>query len=468
MSDNTHTQLVVIGAGPGGYAAAFHAADLGLEVTLVDKDVKPGGVCLFRGCIPSKALLHAAEVIQHAKEAATFGVNFDDPRVDIRKLAGWKDDVVKKLTDGLAFLAKKRKVTFVQGTAAFVGENALRVDSSEGPRTLEFDNAIIATGSSPVKLPFLPESGKIMDSTDALELKDIPGKLLVIGGGYIGLELGHVYATLGSKVTVAEMMPELLPGADQELVGVLKKRLSKEFEAIRLKTKASEVKETDNGLVVTFEDEKGDKSNDTFDKILIAVGRKPNSSNLGLDGLPVEITQKGFIVTDEQRRTGVASIFAIGDVAGEPMLAHKATYEGKIAAEVCAGKKSAYDAQAVPAVIFTDPEIAWCGMTEVSAEERNLETTTCIFPWAASGRSLTLGRREGMTKLLFEKKSGRILGGGIVGNGAGELIGELVHAIEMGSTATDLAMTIHPHPTLSETIMEAAEMFEGKAISFFK
>ncbi len=463
------TQVVVIGAGPGGYAAAFRAADLGLQVTLVDSESNPGGVCLYKGCIPSKALLHAAKVISESREAKSFGLHFEEPKINLDELRSWKNDIIKKLTGGLGQLAKQRKVRFVTGLASFLSPQILRVLKKEGEEEhIQFESAIVATGSHPISVSDWPiDSPKLLNSTTALDLTDIPKRLLVVGGGYIGLELGSVYAALGSQVSVVEMAPGLLAGADSDLVAPLKKLLDHLFENIFLKTRVENMKDTPQGMLVSMSaDDK--KFEETFDKVLVSIGRKPNSVGLGLKEAGVEVDAKGFIKVNEQRRTASPSIYAIGDVAGEPMLAHKATHEGCVAAEAIAGHKAVFDPQAIPAVIFTDPEIAWCGLTENEAKAKGIEVKVSKFPWAASGRSLTLGRTEGLTKLIIDSSSERILGVGLVGPGAGDLIAEGVLAIEMGSTAMDMALTIHPHPTLSETYMEAAEMFYGKSIHIYK
>ena len=460
------TDVVVIGAGPGGYAAAFHAADLGLQVTLVDTREKPGGVCLNVGCIPSKALLHAAEVIDEARHSKDFGISFAEPVIDLERLRSWKDKIVSQLTGGLGQLGKKRGVEYVQAKVRFEDTGTLALEDG-GPGILKFQRAIIATGSRPTVIPGLDlESDRIMDSTDALELPDVPKRLLVVGGGYIGLELGTVYAALGSKVTVVEMLAGLLPGADKDLVRPLERRIRKSFEAVYTETKVVSVTETKKGLTVRFEGKTDEKQ--TFDRVLVAVGRRPNSDDLGLEKIGIEPDDAGFITVDEQCRTSQENIFAIGDVAGQPMLAHKAMREGKVAAEVLAGKRSTFDNQAIPAVVFTNPEVAWTGLTETEAKNKGIDFKVARFPWAASGRALTLGRGEGLTKMLFEPESGRILGVGIVGSNAGELIAEGNLAIEMAAVAEDLALTIHTHPTLSETVGEVADVFLGHATHLFR
>ena len=463
-------QLVVLGAGPGGYAAAFYAADLGMRVALVDEEKNPGGVCLYRGCIPSKALLHVAKVIDEAKHAGNWGVTFTEPKVDIDKLRAFKQGVVDKLTAGVGSVAKMRKVTFVQGRATLTGPTSMSVTGPGGTTELKFEHLILATGSHPTKIPTLSlDSPRMMDSTSGLEIPDVPKSLLVIGGGYIGLELGTVYATLGSKVSVVEMTPGLLPGADRDLVGVLEKRLKNLFASIMLNTKVVKVALANEGagIRVTFEGDVADKEQ-VFDRVLVAVGRRPNSKIPGLETTKVRVAANGFIETDEQRRTAEPNIFAIGDVAGEPMLAHKASHEARVAVEVIAGHKAVFEPQAIPAVVFTDPEIAWCGMTEVQAQASGIDFEVAKFPWGALGRAITIDRPDGLTKLILEKGTGRILGVGVAGSGAGELIAEGVLAIEMGATAEDLKLVIHPHPTLSETLMESAEVFFGQSTHVYK
>jgi len=464
------TQLVVIGGGPGGYVAAFHAADLGMKVTIVDPELNPGGVCLYRGCIPSKALLHAAEIIREAEHAKEIGIEFGKPKIDISKLRGWKDDVVSKLTGGIGQLAKLRKVEHIRGLATFENAGTLKIKTNEKESyKLSFENAIIATGSSPSTIPGISiDSKNVLDSTTALDLDELPGSLLVIGGGYIGLEMGTVYAALGSKVTVVEMTDEILPGADRDLAAELSKKIEKMFVKILLKTKVVGLKEEKNGIKVSFEGDNAEKKEQLFDKVLISIGRKPNSENLGLENINAETDKLGFIKIDLQRRTGESSVFAIGDVAGEPLLAHKASHEGKVAVEAIAGKKTVFEPKAVPAVVFTDPEIAWCGLTETEAKESGQDVKILKFPWRASGRAATLDRSDGLTKHIVDAKTGRILGVGIAGPRAGELITEGVLAIEMAALASDLELSIHPHPTLSETVMEAAEMFEGQSTHYYK
>ena len=470
MSSNPH--VVVVGAGPGGYAAAFYAADLGMRVTLVDPATNPGGVCLYRGCIPSKALLHVAKLIDEAKHAEAWGVTFGAPRIDLDRLRGFKEKVVNQLTGGLGQLSKQRKIAYVQGTAAFRDARTLEITSEGKPAsTLGFDYAVIATGSRPATVPGLSiDSPRVMDSTGALELPDIPKSLLVVGGGYIGLELGSVYAAVGTKVTVVEMTGGLLPGADRDLVNILAKKIEKMCEAVLLNTKVVAMKAVKDAIVVTFEGEglgEGAKER-TFDRVLVSIGRRPNGNVPGLEKTKVKVNQRGFIEVNERLQTAEPSIYAIGDVVGEPMLAHKASHEGRVAVESIAGEKVAFEPLAIPAVVFTDPELAWCGLTESEAQKQGRKIAVARFPWAASGRALTLDRSDGVTKLIIDPDTQRLLGVGIVGPGAGELIAEGVLAIEMGANATDLKMSIHPHPTLSETLMEAAEVFFGHATHVYR
>jgi dihydrolipoamide dehydrogenase len=462
------TQLVVIGGGPGGYTAAFYAADLGMKVTLVDPAVNPGGVCLYRGCIPSKALLHVAKVLSEAKHADAWGISFGAPKIDIDRLRAFKTKVVNQLTGGLGQLSKQRKVTYVRGMAAFKDAKTLEITTEDGGRSpLSFEHAIIATGSHPSQVPGLSiDSPRVMDSTGALDLPDIPKSLLVIGGGYIGLELGTVYAALGTKVTVVEMTGGLLPGADRDLVNILAKRVESICEAVLLNTRVVSMKEGKNGIAVRFESAEGRKDQ-TFDRVLVSVGRRP-SPVPGVENTGVVVNARGFVEVDEKRRTAASSIYAIGDVAGEPMLAHKAFHEARVAVEAIAGQKVAYAPLAIPAVVFTDPELAWCGLSESDAQQQKREVTVARFPWGASGRALTLDRSDGMTKLVLDPKTERVLGMGIVGPGAGELISEGVLAVEMGANATDLKLSIHPHPTLSETVMESAEVFFGHATHVYR
>jgi dihydrolipoamide dehydrogenase len=467
---NNKTHLAVIGGGPGGYAAAFLAADLGLEVTLIDPELNPGGVCLYRGCIPSKALLHAAKVIDEAREARAWGLKFSGLKIQHNRLLEWKNEVVDRLTGGLGQLVKQRKISYLQATAAFQDNRTLAVKGVDGRQSsLEFEYAIIATGSDAARLPqFELDSERLLDATAALDIKEIPKKLLVIGGGYIGLELGTVYAALGTKVTVVEMTPGLLPGADRDLVRILQKRLANRMASILLQTTVKSLKVQKNGIKATFEGRDVNQNTRIFDKVLLAVGRRPNSAGLGLSNTAIEVDDQGFIKVDVQRRTAENHIFAIGDVAGEPMLAHKASHEGRVAAEVVAGRQVSYDPAAIPAVVFTDPEIAWVGLTEKEAADRSIAHKVVRFPWAASGRAATLNRDDGLTKLIIDPQNERIIGMGIAGPGAGEMIAEGVLAIEMSANVTDVGLTIHPHPTLTETVMEAADLFHGTATHFYR
>jgi dihydrolipoamide dehydrogenase len=477
------TQVVVVGGGPGGYAAAFLAADLGLSVALVDPEVNPGGVCVYRGCIPSKALLHVAKLVEEARHAKAWGVEFGEPRIDLAKLRDFKNAVVKRLTNGTGQLARHRKVQYIQGIAEIVDPHSVRVRRADGGEaTLQFDHAILATGSVPAIPPALRvDDPRVMDSTAALDLPDVPGTLLVVGGGYIGLELGSVYATLGSSVTVVEMTPGLLPGADRDLVEILSRRVSQAMKAVLLDTRVVQMNAESGGIRVVFErdaaageravEKAGEAAaarDQLFDRVLVAVGRRPNSKIPGLDRTRVRVNDRGFIVVDDQMRTDEPSIFAIGDVVGEPMLAHKASHEGRVAVEVMAGQNVAFAPRAIPAVVFTDPELAWCGLTEAQAHKDGRKVAIARFPWAASGRAITLDRTDGLTKLVLDPETGRILGVGLVGPGAGELIAEGVVAIEMGANATDLKLSIHPHPTLSETLMESAEVFFGQATHVYR
>jgi dihydrolipoamide dehydrogenase len=470
MSKETRsTQLAVIGGGPGGYPAAFLAADLGIEATLIDMELNPGGVCLYRGCIPSKALLHVAKVISEARHAANWGVEFSTPTIDIDRLREWKDGVVKKLTGGLGQLSKQRKINYIQGRASFIDPQTLKVDNQKGAELLRFNNAVIATGSRPAEIPSLTlESPHVLDSTTALDLPGIPKTMLVIGGGYIGLELGTVYAALGTQVCVVEMTSGLMPGVDRDLVSVLSKRVEKIFHSVMLNTKVIEMKEDRDGVRVKLVGTEIKEPEQVFEKVLVCVGRRPNSNDLGLENTKAEIDSHGFIEINAQRRTAERSIYAIGDVAGEPMLAHKATHEGRVVAEVIAGHEVVFEPRAIPAVVFTDPEIAWCGLTETEAKEENRPVKIARFPWAASGRATTLDRNDGVTKLIIDPETERILGMGIVGTGAGELIAEGVLAVEMAASVSDLELSIHPHPTLSETIMESAEVFFGQSTHLYR
>jgi dihydrolipoamide dehydrogenase len=464
------TQIAVIGAGPGGYAAAFYAADRGMQVALIDPAPNPGGVCLYRGCIPSKALLHVAEVINEARHAQEWGVAFGEPAIDIERVRAFKEKVVNQLTGGLGQLSKQRKISYLQGEAAFRDARTLDISKVDGGRdTLSFEHAIVATGSRPSTIPGLSiDSPRVMDSTGALNLPDRPESLLVVGGGYIGLELGSVYAALGSKVTVVEMTDGLLPGADRDLVNILAKRVETMAAAVLLNTKVVSMKDTGSGISVAFEGSGNGPKEATFDRVLVSIGRRPNSAVPGLDRTKVQVGERGFIEVDESRRTAEPTIYAIGDVVGEPMLAHKASHEGRVAVDAIAGERVAFEPLAIPAVVFTDPEVAWCGLTENDARKQNREITVARFPWGASGRALTLDRPDGMTKLILDPQTERVLGAGIVGPGAGELISEAVVAIEMGTNATDLKMSIHPHPTLSETLMESAEVFFGHATHVYR
>ncbi len=468
MADTT-TQLLVLGAGPGGYAAAFLAADLGLQVTLVDPEPNPGGVCLYRGCIPSKALLHVAKVLTESREAADWGVTFAEPTLDYERMVAWKDEVIGKMTGGLGVLTRKRNITYVQGRGMFTGPNAVEITREDGTQeALTFDRAIVATGSTPTRIPGMPDAPKhILDSTSGLEVEPLQS-LLVVGGGYIGLELGTVYASLGTRVTVVEMMDTLLPGVDPDLVRPLAKRLDGLLAHVYLNTKAADVTVMGNQVKVIFEGSDIDPREQFFDRVLVAVGRRPNTRGLGLEKTAVEVDAKGFITVDAQRRTAEPGIYAIGDVAGEPMLAHKATHEGRTAVEAIVGHPAAFEPAAIPAVVFTDPEIAWCGLTEAQAKAAGRTVEVARFPWAASGRSTTLGRGDGVTKLVIDPETERVLGVGICGPGAGELIAEGVLAVEMATTVKDLELTIHPHPTLSETMMGAAEVFFGTPTDLYR
>lgn len=464
MSNTTiippQADLVVLGAGPGGYAAAFKAAALGLNVTLIDPEANPGGVCLHRGCIPSKALLHVAKLINETAESSDIGVTFAKPQVDLDRMRQWKNEVVSKLTGGLGQKVARMKLTYVQGTARFINADTLEVTAADGSTgEMKFDQVICATGSRPSMIPGVKTSERIYDSTGALELNDVPKSLLVVGGGYIGLELGSAYAALGSEISVVEMTGALLPGCDRDLVSQLKRRLDKQFSSIMLNTKVLELKEQKNGVAVKLEDKKGAVTTRRFTKVLIAIGRRPNTENLGLENAGIQVDGKGFVVVDGQRRTGHSKVFAIGDIAGEPMLAHKAYAEAHVAAEAAAGRSSVYDPRAIPAVVFTDPEIAWCGLTETEARAKKIKIKTAKLPWRGVGRNLTLGREDGLTKLIIDPETERVLGVAFAGAGAGELIAEGVLALEMAAVAEDLRKTIHPHPTLSETIYEAAESF---------
>lgn len=459
-SSDHHAELVVLGAGPGGYSAAFRAADLGKSVILIDRWPTLGGACLNVGCIPSKALLHLAKVIDEAEEADEMGLSFGAPKLDLDKARGWKDGVIRRLTSGIAGLAKRRKVTVLRGTGQFAGPKQIVVENDEGSQTVSFDSAIIAVGSEPARLPFLPDDPQIIDSTGALALEDVPARMLVLGGGIIGMELGQVYQRFGSEVSVVEMMPQLIPGADKDIVAPLMKRFKARFMDIMLATKVTKVEATKAGLTVTFE-----KDNEAFqqeyDKILVAVGRTPNGGKVNADQAGVYVDERGFIPVDKQMRSNISHIYAIGDVVGQPMLAHKAAHEGHVAAEVLAGHKVGFDALAIPSVAYCDPEVAWVGLTETRAKAEGIKVKKGSFPWMASGRSLSMGRDDGLTKLLFDPDTKRVLGAGIVGQGAGDLIAEIALAIEMGCDVDDIALTVHPHPTLSETVGLAAEIVAG-------
>jgi dihydrolipoamide dehydrogenase len=454
------TDLLVLGAGPGGYTAAFRAADLGLKVVLVDRRPELGGVCLNVGCIPSKALLHVAKTIDEAAAMAAHGVSFGAPAIELAAIRKWKDGVVRRLTTGLAGLARQRKVAVVRGEGVFTSANTVRVETAEGTRVVRFAKAIIAAGSEPVAPGFIPADPRIWDSTDALELRFVPKRMLVLGGGIIGLEMATVYHSLGAGITVIEMMDQLMPGADADIVAPLAKRIGKSYDKILLKTKATAVKAEPDGLVVTYEGEGGSKT-ESFDAMLVSVGRRPNGKLIGAEAAGVTVDERGFVAVDREMRTNVHHIFAIGDIVGQPMLAHKGSHEGKVAAEVASGHKSAFDARAIPSVAYTDPEVAWAGVTESEARAQGLKFGKAVFPWAASGRSLSLGRDEGLTKTLWDEETQRLIGCGIVGPNAGDLIAEAALAIEMGSEAEDIGLTVHPHPTLSETFAFSAEAFAG-------
>lgn len=461
------TRVAVLGAGPGGYPAAFLAAERGFEVTLIDERPQPGGVCLYSGCIPSKALLHAAELLRDARGAETMGIAFGEPQIDLDKLRAWKDkDVVGKMTSGLGQIAKARKVRYVQGRGRFASANTLRVAADNEVTDVEFDYAIVATGSIPaIPEPLRIESERVWDSTVALQLPEIPERLLVIGGGYIGLEMATVYTALGSKVTVVEMTGSLLPGADPDLVKLLAASIKERVDGVLLNTRVVELKETKSGIEASLS---GNDANETrgYDRVLIATGRRPNSANIDLEDVHIAVDGRGFVEVDQQRRTSLGSVFAVGDVAGEPMLAHKATHEARVAVEAIAGEPVAWEPAAIPAVVYTDPEVAWCGLTETEASARGIEVQVTRFPWTASGRATTMGHPQGVTKLIVEPGTDRILGVGIAGRGAGELIAEGTLAVEMGARLDDLRLTIHPHPTLSETAMEAAELYFGMSPHF--
>ncbi|MBP6365747.1 MAG: dihydrolipoyl dehydrogenase [Nitrosomonas sp.] len=456
-----HAEVVVLGAGPGGYTAAFRAADLGKKVVLIERYATLGGVCLNVGCIPSKALLHAAKVITEAEDVESHGIVFGKPQIDINKLRTWKESVIGKLTKGLKALAKQRKVEVVHGTGKFITPHLIQVETADGQKTISFDHCIIAAGSSVARIPGFPyDDPRLIDSTGALQLQDVPEHLLIIGGGIIGLEMATVYSALGSKISVVEWMDQLIPGADPDLVKPLHRRIKKRYEAIYLKTKVTRIEANESGLTVTFEGENAPETQ-TYDRILMAVGRRPNGRNIGAENIGIHVDERGFIPVDQQLRTNLPHIFAIGDIVGEPMLAHKATYEGKLAAEIIAGHKAIFDARTIPSVAYTDPEIAWMGLTEKDAIKQGIDYEKTSFPWAASGRAISMAREEGLTQLLLDKQTRRILGAGMVGINAGELIAETVLALEMGADMEDISLTIHPHPTLSETVLFAAEMAEG-------
>jgi dihydrolipoamide dehydrogenase len=454
------TQLVVLGAGPGGYSAAFRAADLGIDTIIIDARETLGGVCLNVGCIPSKALLHVAKVMQEAKHLSAHGVTFGEPTIDLDKIRSWKDSVVEQLTKGLTGMSKMRKVKHVQGYGKFTGPNTIEVEGKDGKTTITFENAIIAAGSEPVSLPFVPKDERVIDSTGALEMRDIPGKMLVLGGGIIGLEMGTVYHALGSKIDVVEFLDQLMPAADKDIVKMYMKTIKNKFNTM-LETKVTGIEAKDDGLYVTFEGKQAPAEPVRYDRVLVAVGRKPNGSLVAAEKAGVTVTDRGFIDVDKQMRTNVSNIFAIGDLVGQPMLAHKASHEGHVAAEVVAGKKHYFDPKCIPSVAYTEPEVAWVGVTEKEAIEQGLNYEVATFPWAASGRAIACAATDGLTKMIFEKDTGRVIGGAIVGTNAGEMLGEIGLAIEMGADAEDIALTIHAHPTLNESIGLAAELFEG-------
>lgn len=470
MSEALKTQVAVVGGGPGGYAAAFVAADLDLDVTLIDLEKNPGGVCLYRGCIPSKALLHCAKVLKDAEEAADWGIHFEKPDIDLAQMRTQKDVVVEKLTGGLGQLTKARKIRYLRGRAAYQDSTTLKVTADTGEeQVVTCEQSILAAGSRPTTLPnLLVDSPRMMNSTRALEIEDLPKTLLVIGGGYIGLELGSVYATLGSKVTLVEMTPAFLPGVDEDLREILAERVGGLFQNKYFNTRVEKIAEEKDGLKVTFRTGDDEVFEETFEKVLTCIGRTPNSSGLGLNTTGVEIDDRGFVKVDPQRRTTDPAIFAIGDITGQPMLAHKASHEGRVAAEVIAGHNVVFEPRAIPAVVFTDPELAWCGLTETQARNEERAVEVARFPWGASGRAATLNRPEGLTKLITEPETGKVIGVGIVGTGAGELISQGVLAIEMGATAEDIGLSIHPHPTLSETVMESADMIFGQSVHMLR
>lgn len=461
MTSTKHAEVVVLGSGPGGYSAAFRAADLGKRVILIERYDTLGGVCLNVGCIPSKALLHVAKVIDDAKDMSAHGVVFGDPTIDLNKIRAYKNQTIKKLTGGLAMMAKQRKVETVVGYGEFVDSKKIMVTNGDEQTEVTFDNCIVAAGSLPVKLPFIPEDPRVLDSTSALNIEHTDCEMLVLGGGIIGLEMATVYSTLGARISIVEMMDQIIPGADRDIVMPLHKRLDKRYESIMLKTSVTKVEAKKDGLWVTFEGDKAPEQNPKrFDQILVAVGRKPNGHLIGADKAGIDVDERGFIAVDKQMKTNVPGIYAIGDIVGQPMLAHKASAEGRLAAEVISGKKHYFDPKCIPSVAYTDPEVAWVGLTETQAKAQGISYEKGVFPWMASGRALSTDRTEGLTKLLFDEDH-RVIGGAVVGINAGELIGEIALAIEMGCDVEDVALTIHPHPTLSESIMMAAEVFEG-------
>ena len=459
-NDQNQTGLVVIGAGPGGYTAAFRASDLGLDVTLIEKHTNLGGVCLNVGCIPSKTLLHAAKIINDSKEAKTLGLNFGEPEIELEKMKDWKNQVISGLTQGLQGLSKKRNINVIQGIASFTSANTVKITNGKDEQTLSFEQCIIAVGSNPARLPFLPDDPRIIDSTDALELSIIPNKMLIIGGGIIGLEMATIYASLGSSVSIVELTETLMPGTDRDLVKPLEKHLKKQCDHIYKSVEVSSATSTKKGIKISFKGKSAPESA-VYDSVLVAVGRLPNIGSIDPEEAGIQLDQNGFVQVDRQMRTNVPNIFAIGDIVGEPMLAHKASHEARVAAEVVSGMKTAMDSRCIPSVAYTDPEVAWVGLTEEDCIAQEIDYGKGVFPWAASGRSLSIARSEGLTKLLFDSTTKRILGGGIVGTNAGELIAEITLAIEMDCDASDIALTMHPHPTLSETLALAAEAFEG-------
>ncbi|MBN1780478.1 dihydrolipoyl dehydrogenase [bacterium] len=463
----TNRKVVVIGGGPGGYTAAFRAADLGMEVTLIDENPNPGGVCLYRGCIPSKAFLHAARVVTESAEASDIGIQFSKPEIDIEKLRSWKNSVVEKLTGGIGMLARQRKVTFIRGRAVFQNASSVRVSGMDGKtESIPFDRAVLATGSRNLGLSGAPD--ELWDSTAALDLPEIPETLLVVGGGYIGLELGSVYAALGSRVTVAEMLPQIMTGADRDLVSVFMRRAGSRFDAIHTQTRVNRIESAGTAFQVRFSSPEAGPGDMTFERILVSIGRKPNTENLGLENTKVRLDDQGFVQVNPDRSTGDPMIYAIGDITGGPLLAHKASHEGRVAAEAIAGEKSVFDPAVIPGVVYTHPEIAFCGLTETEARETGRNVKVAKFPWAASGRALTMGWPEGLTKLVIDPDTERVLGMGMAGPGAGDMISEGALAVGMGARASDVGIIIHPHPTLSETIMEAADVFYGTSTHVYR